>query len=102
MLCLTLGAMLRMQAGNMAGKAASGINAVNMFKSMSGEDGGSLSDTMVLAQRSNALHDIAQVMLWTGGALLVVAAVALLFLPAWMAHRAPAGEPGHPVLSTLP
>ncbi len=104
--CLVIGIALRFRAAALGAAALAG-GPGKMMEGMMDPTKGGYSEMMSLAQYSNAMYDVAIPLLWTGGALLVVAAIAQIFLPAWLARHRPSAKPGsyaaeHPVLGDLP
>ena len=105
-LCLAAGIMLRFRAAALGAAALAG-GPGKMMEGMMNPQTGGYSNVTALAQYSNAMYDVAHPLLWTGGALIVVASVARLFLPAWLARGGSPEKPAslgaeHPALSDLP
>lgn len=86
------GAGLRLYASDMGTTAVVGISKAGMSFANMGAPNSSYQSAMLLANRSNALSEIATILLWTGGALVVLAAIALLFLPYWQTRATSAAE----------
>jgi hypothetical protein len=89
---LGAGIALRFHAADLGAMAIAGMAGID-WSHMYGPGGtgasaqSPISRNMLLAQHSNAAYDVALTLLWTGGALIVLAAVTLLFLPAWRPDR---------------
>ena len=100
-----VGMDFRLYAANLAVAALSG-GPSKLLEGMMDPHKGGYSEAIMLSQRANAMHDIALPLLWAGGALLVVGAIAQFLLPAWQAGRPVPMElgtaaPGLPPLGDL-
>ena len=78
-LCFGFGIILRFRAAEMAAAATPGMRLSPFGNPLPP----GWATAMAAAQRSNAMYDVAQPLLWTGGALIVLVAIALLFVPGW-------------------
>ena len=81
-----VGMDFRLYAANLATAALSG-GPSKLLEGMMDPHNGVYSEAIALSQRANAMHDIALPLLWAGGALLAVGAIAQFLLPAWQTRR---------------